>query len=271
MGGEISVSSSLGVGSIFRFSLPLPSANLEGWVPEDRLPPASKFIIVAQGGNYPFMLKNQIEAWGGKVVGVVDPVTLLKMMESNVTAVLMDRDLDTVALAAQMQFDPDWNTVPRILFDFDEDLPQERVALFAKRMIKPVKRIHLLVSLVEMSGGQPSVPRMTMPLGLPTLANKLPMRILIAEDNHINQKVGLALLSRLGYRADIAGNGLEALQSVQRQPYDLVLMDIQMPEMGGVEGRAGNPQGLGQQKSRHRRPHRQRLPGRPRGISRPRF
>src|SRR5471030_1530366 len=57
----------------------------------------------------------------------------------------------------------------------------------------------------------------------------------MAEDNHINQKVGLALLGRLGYRADVAGNGLEAVDSVMRQTYDLVLLDIQMPEMDGVE------------------------------------
>ena len=236
MGGEITVSSSVGVGSIFRFSLVLPSANLEGWVPEDRLPPSCSIIIVAQGGNYPFLLKNQIEAWGGKVIGVVDPITLLKMTETKVTAVLMDRDDDTVALAAQMQFDPDWNTVPRVLFDFDEPLPDERLALFAKRLTKPVKRGHLLVILVELAGGQPALPRMTGPLGsLPPLSEKIPLRILLAEDNHINQKVGLALLSRLGYRADVAGNGLEAVESAQRQPYDLILMDIQMPEMGGVE------------------------------------
>jgi CheY-like chemotaxis protein len=67
------------------------------------------------------------------------------------------------------------------------------------------------------------------------MAEKLPLRILLAEDNRINQKVGLALLSRLGYRADVAANGIEALNSVLRQPYDLVLLDIQMPEMDGVE------------------------------------
>jgi signal transduction histidine kinase/CheY-like chemotaxis protein len=238
MGGEITVSSSVGVGSIFRFSLPLPSTNLEGWVPEDRLPPSAQFVIVAQGGNYPFMLKTQIEAWGGKVAGVVDPVTLLKMAEPHITAILMDRDEDTVALASQLQFDPDWNKVPRVMFDFDDPLPAERAALFVKRMTKPVKRIHLLMTLIELSGGKASVPRMTVPLGLPTLADKLPLRILITEDNHINQKVALALLSRLGYRADVAGNGLEAIQSVKRQHYDLVLMDIQMPEMGGVEATA---------------------------------
>ena len=61
------------------------------------------------------------------------------------------------------------------------------------------------------------------------------MRILLAEDNRINQKVGLALLSRLGYKADVADNGLEALNAALKTSYDLVLLDIQMPEMDGVE------------------------------------
>jgi CheY-like chemotaxis protein len=62
-----------------------------------------------------------------------------------------------------------------------------------------------------------------------------PLRVLLAEDNFINQKVAVALLSRLGYRCDVAANGVEAVDAVMRQPYDLVLLDIQMPEMDGVE------------------------------------
>ncbi len=236
MAGEITVSSVLASGSTFRFSLCLPTATLDGYVPEDRLPPSCRIILVAQGGNYPGLLKSQLEAWGAKVLGVVaDPMTLMKMTETKVTAVLMDRDADTVALAAQMQIDPDWSSVPRILLDFGEQLPEERSGLFAKQLTKPAKRSHLLALLIEMTGGQPSQPRISGPLGLPPLSDTVPLRILLAEDNHINQKVGLALLARLGYRADVAGNGLEALESVIRQPYDLVLLDIQMPEMDGIE------------------------------------
>ncbi|HSS50958.1 MAG TPA: ATP-binding protein, partial [Thermoanaerobaculia bacterium] len=67
------------------------------------------------------------------------------------------------------------------------------------------------------------------------LAERRPLRILLAEDNSINLRVGLLMLERLGYRADVAANGTEVLEALRRQPYDLVLMDIQMPRMDGLE------------------------------------
>ena len=69
----------------------------------------------------------------------------------------------------------------------------------------------------------------------PEQASRHPLRILLVEDNSVNQKLALRLLSRMGYEADVAGNGLEAIDAVERQPYDLVLMDVQMPEMDGLE------------------------------------
>jgi len=67
------------------------------------------------------------------------------------------------------------------------------------------------------------------------IADDYPMRILLVEDNLVNQKVATKMLNRLGYLADIASNGLEAVVATQRQQYDLILMDVQMPEMNGLE------------------------------------
>jgi len=67
------------------------------------------------------------------------------------------------------------------------------------------------------------------------LAARRPLRILLAEDNHINQKVALKMLERMGYRADVVADGAEAIEAVSRQTYDVVLMDLQMPEVDGIE------------------------------------
>ena len=83
------------------------------------------------------------------------------------------------------------------------------------------------------------------------LAEQYPLRILLAEDNLVNQKVALKVLELFGYRADLAANGLEVLEAFQRQDYDVVLMDVQMPEMGGEEA----TQYLRNSLPAHRQPH----------------
>jgi CheY-like chemotaxis protein len=67
------------------------------------------------------------------------------------------------------------------------------------------------------------------------MAKDHPLRILLAEDNVVNQKLAVRILERMGYRADIASNGLEAIESIERQIYDVILMDVQMPEMDGLD------------------------------------
>jgi CheY-like chemotaxis protein/HPt (histidine-containing phosphotransfer) domain-containing protein len=109
-------------------------------------------------------------------------------------------------------------------------------AAFLHKPIKPSQLYNALFSLfaeqarsvlkpTEATGGQFDA----------GLSQRLPLHILLAEDNTVNQKLALRLLEGMGYRADVAGNGLEALEALQRQSYDVILMDVQMPEMDGLE------------------------------------
>jgi CheY-like chemotaxis protein len=114
-----------------------------------------------------------------------------------------------------------------------------QAAEVAAVLVKPIKASQLYDLLVSLLGERPPV--VSQPVAVPRLrfdaemAKRLPLRILVAEDNVINQQVALSFLERLGYRADVVANGLEVLLSLQRQPYDVVLMDVQMPEMDGLE------------------------------------
>ncbi len=106
---------------------------------------------------------------------------------------------------------------------------------------KPWKPRILRNTLGDLLRARPRTPRSTAaaePELSQAIAMGLPMRILVVEDNALNQRLMLRLLERMGYRADVAGNGIEALEALERQPYDLVLMDIQMPEMDGIEATA---------------------------------
>jgi CheY-like chemotaxis protein len=111
--------------------------------------------------------------------------------------------------------------------------------LFAAYLAKPVRQSQLfdtLVSILARDAAAKSAPAERAPLRLdPAMATRHPLRILLAEDNVVNQKLALRLLQQMGYRADLASNGVEAVESVQRQVYDAVLMDVQMPEMDGLD------------------------------------
>jgi CheY-like chemotaxis protein len=102
---------------------------------------------------------------------------------------------------------------------------------------KPIRPVQLLDALHRALGAR--LPSEKKPPAAPALdtalAHRLPLRVLLADDNLINQKVGLSVLQKLGYRADAVNNGLEVIAALERKAYDVLFLDVQMPEMDGLE------------------------------------
>jgi len=149
-------------------------------------------------------------------------------------------EMDGLALAAAIRSRPHNGQFPLVMLTSLGDPPDAgdaRAAYLAAHVTKPVKQSHLYNILAQalLAPGAPA--RHTVqPLRFDSnFATAHPLRILLAEDNLVNQKVAQQILGRLGYIADLAANGKEAVAALQRQPYDLVLMDVQMPEMDGIE------------------------------------
>ncbi|MFN6461704.1 MAG: PAS domain S-box protein [Nostoc sp. DedVER02] len=107
---------------------------------------------------------------------------------------------------------------------------------FAASLTKPIKQSQLHDIITRILGNQPNPANISdFPLFDRHLVHQLPLRILLAEDTLVNQKVALLMLQKMGYSADVVTNGVEVLKALQKQPYDVVLMDVQMPEMDGLE------------------------------------
>ncbi len=108
---------------------------------------------------------------------------------------------------------------------------------FAAYLTKPIKPSALFDALAGIFSKQAVKTKVapTKTMLDPELGRKKPLRILVVEDNAVNQKLALRLLEQMGYRADVASNGIEAVESVERQVYDAILMDVQMPEMDGLD------------------------------------
>jgi CheY-like chemotaxis protein len=147
-------------------------------------------------------------------------------------------EMDGVALARAIRERN--RTLPLVLFSsLGRREAGAEEGLFAAYLGKPVRQSQLhdtLVSLLAHDAGPKAEPSVAPAARIdPGMAARHPLRILLAEDNVVNQKLALRILQQMGYRADLASNGIEAVESVQRQDYDVVLMDVQMPEMDGLD------------------------------------
>jgi len=247
MGGSMRAQSDgPGHGSTFSFSIAAPIADV---------PPArshsitgvqpglagKRLLVVDDNATNRRVLTLQATKWGMHTRDTDSPAEALAWITSGepFDAAVLDMhmpEMDGIALAKRMRDTrPD---LPRVLWSsLGRREAGEDDTLFAAYLAKPVRQSHLHDMLVNLLMRE-TAPR-TAPQGKaaldPDLAHRHPLRILVAEDNVVNQKLALRLLQQMGYRADLASNGIEAIESVERQTYDVILMDVQMPEMDGLE------------------------------------
>ncbi|MGH7971844.1 MAG: response regulator, partial [Limisphaerales bacterium] len=158
-------------------------------------------------------------------------------------AVILDLQLpetDGLALAEEIRRQPFGRDLPLLLLSSarlrgDDTRPADAgVSVYVHKPIRPAQLLDALCRAMSVQL-QREKKAPASPILDPNLARRFPLRLLLADDNPINQKVGLSVLQKLGYRADLANNGLEVLKALEQKVYDLLFLDVQMPEMDGLE------------------------------------
>ncbi len=249
MGGRIEVSSEVGRGSEFRFTIRAAAAeapvaarrDLGGVEPSLH---GKAVLVVDDNGTNRRILTAHLSRWGMRPRATGTPAEALEWIRAGepFDAGILDMhmpDMDGVSLARAIRAEAAGRTLPLILFTSlgrrEARADAEPFAAYLNKPIKPSQLFDALISVVAarpVRAAEPGVARAELDADM---GRRHPLRILLAEDNVVNQKVALRLLGQMGYRADVAANGLEAIDALERQPYDVVLMDVQMPELDGFE------------------------------------
>jgi signal transduction histidine kinase/CheY-like chemotaxis protein/putative methionine-R-sulfoxide reductase with GAF domain len=245
MGGSIGAESEgPGHGVTFRFDILAPAAELPSAQRREFLGvqpglAGKRLLVVDDNATNRKLLVLQATKWGMTAAETASPHEALKWLAEgrvfDIAIVDMQMpQMDGTTLAHHVR-----TAGYRLPLVLCTSLGRKEAAdqVFDAYLPKPVRQSALHDTLTMLLAGGVAVAKAAAPPPHidATLAARHPLRILLAEDNVVNQKLALRLLQQMGYRADLAGNGIEAIESIDRQPYDVVLMDVQMPEMDGLE------------------------------------
>lgn len=245
MGGQITVKSKQGKGAVFSFSISCRVADVQKptpVTPGKEVLIGKKVLIVDDNLTNLRILQLQLKHRQMNILSATDGAEALYLLETNegISLVITDMQMpgmDGVEFTTLLkQRKP---LIPVILLSsMGGESQQNHPGLFAAVLTKPVKPLHLeKIILSQFQYADQSSREQQEPYQKLSkeFAFSKPLNILVAEDNLINQKMILKVLEKLGYAASLANNGREVIQMLDKQFYDLVLMDVQMPEMDGLE------------------------------------